>query len=123
VDYLTWRYASRPIDYRALVGASGAEAGLVLFRVRRRGPTRELVVADVIVPEDDARLRRDLLRRLARAADADHLIAARPSLASRDGFVRLPRQGPILTSRPIGNGDAPPPLADWHLRLGDIELF
>jgi GNAT superfamily N-acetyltransferase len=121
--YLAWRYASPPIDYRALAAHDGPESGLALFRVRERGPTRELVVADVIVPGDDPRLRRELLKRVARVADADYLIATTTSVAPRAGFLHLPRQGPILTSRLVADGGDPPPLPDWRLTLGDVELF
>jgi hypothetical protein len=122
-EFLAWRYASEPIDYRALVARDGLDAGLVLFRVRRRGGARELAVCDVIVAGDDAGLRRDLLRRLARVADADYLIAGESSTAARTGFVRVPRLGPILTSRVPPDQGVPPPLGEWGLRLGDIELF
>jgi hypothetical protein len=36
--------------------------------------------------------------------------------------VPLPRQGPILTWRAITQTDMPP-LGQWDLALGDIELF
>jgi hypothetical protein len=123
VEYLAWRYASRPIEYRAIAARDRPERGLVLFRVRDRGPARELSVADVLVPDDDARAKRELLRALAKVADADYILAMRPTLAPRSGFVRLPRQGPILTCRPLASGDTPPPLGEWRLRLGDVELL
>jgi hypothetical protein len=121
-EYLDWRYASEPIEYRALVGGDGVASGLAIFRVRRRGPTRETVLCDVIVPDGDERLRRDLLGRVARVTDTDYVIAIDRRFMSREGFVRLPRQGPILTSRLVG-GDRLPPLREWQLRLGDVELF
>ena len=122
-QYLSWRYASHPIDYRAFIGRGGVRSGLAIFRVRRRGPARELVICDVLVAEDDARLRLDLLRRLAGAADADYLIVSDGRLVSRPGFVRLPGQGPILTSRPLGGTDRLPSLPGLALCLGDVELF
>ena len=121
-EYLMWRYGSRPIDYRALVGREGVRSGLAIFRVRQRGPTREMVLCDVLVAGDDERLRRDLLRRVAQVADTDYVIAIEQRAVSAAGFVRLPRQGPILTSRLIG-ADRVPTLGEWQLRLGDVELF
>jgi hypothetical protein len=41
----------------------------------------------------------------------------------RAGFVPLPRQGPILTWRPLADPAAPPRLRDLDLSLGDVELL
>src|SRR5207253_10217667 len=97
-------------------------SGLAIFRVRRRGPARELVICEVLVGGNDSRQRLDLLRRLARAADADYLIAIDRRAVSRPGFVRLPALGPILTSRPVGARPLPS-RSEWGLCLGDVELF
>ena len=40
----------------------------------------------------------------------------------RRGFVPLPGSGPILTWRAVCD-NGPPPLPNWDLRLGDVELF
>ncbi len=40
----------------------------------------------------------------------------------RDGFMPLPGGGPILTWRGVCDL-GPPPLPNWDLRLGDLELF
>ena len=37
-------------------------------------------------------------------------------------FVRLPGQGPLLTWRSLHRTERPP-LEQWDLRLGDLELF
>ena len=121
-DFLIWRYASHPIDYRAVVARDGPHAGLVIFRVRRRGRSRELVLCDVIAEGGDEQREQDLIRRLTREADANHLIALDRRVVSRTGFVRLPRQGPLLTSKPI-KGGALQPLREWNLTLGDVEVF
>jgi hypothetical protein len=40
----------------------------------------------------------------------------------RAGFVPLPGNGPILTWRAVCD-PGEPPLANWALTLGDVELF
>lgn len=56
-----------------------------------------------------------------RAARADHAIRLGSSDARR-GFIALPGGGPILTWRSIAVA-AMPPLSNWSLTMGDIELF
>jgi GNAT superfamily N-acetyltransferase len=121
-EYLAWRYASTPIEYRALAARDGPQRGLAFFRVRRRGAGRELVLCDVLVAGDDKRLERELVGAVVDAADADYAIAVERRTASRAGLIRLPGQGPVLTARAIGS-EQPLPLRDWGLRLGDVELF
>jgi GNAT superfamily N-acetyltransferase len=119
-EYLTWRYGSPLLEYRA-VAPSGLEKGLALFRVRRRGSAREMVLGEILVPDDEPRLRDHLVRQAIRAADADYVIAVEPRWVSA-GLLRLPRQGPTLTWR--GLADTRFPVGrEWDLRLGDIELF
>ena len=40
----------------------------------------------------------------------------------RRGFINVPRAGPILTWRAACD-HGPPPLPNWDLCLGDLELF
>lgn len=123
---LRWRYGRSPhLDYRAVGGADG----LVIFRVRSRGPLWEATVAEVLVGEDDAGAARSLLRDAARSADVDHMTCLLPSGsaalkgARRTGFVRSPI-GMTLTARPLQAG-SPDPLnmRSWALSLGDVEVF
>lgn len=120
--FLRWRYAAGPLRYRALLGSGGrVEDGLVLFRLRRRGPAVEATVCDVLVPGGEPRALAALTRELLRRARPDYAIRVQPR--ARDGrFVRLPGQGPLLTWRGV-NRTARPDLGDWDLRLGDLELF
>jgi hypothetical protein len=37
--------------------------------------------------------------------------------------VPFPRQGPILTWRPLADRSAPPQVRDLELALGDVELL
>jgi hypothetical protein len=41
----------------------------------------------------------------------------------RAGYVPFPRQGPILTWRPLADRARPPALGDLDLSLGDVELL
>ncbi|HYT39918.1 MAG TPA: GNAT family N-acetyltransferase, partial [Acidimicrobiia bacterium] len=50
-DYLRWRYAFEPLHYRALE----VRGGLAVFRVRRRGPSREVALCEWLAPGPDRR--------------------------------------------------------------------
>ena len=123
VAHLRWRYGFAPLHYRAVVAPGGLAHGLAVFRVRARGRAREATVCELLAP--DAATARGLLHQVSAATGADYLIATpsgHPPWAQR--VVPLPRQGPILTWRGLtADDDAAPPLADWNLALGDIELF
>lgn len=113
--FLRWRYGSALIRYRALA----TRDGLVVFRLRRRGAAVETAVLDVLPRDGSARRRGRLLRHAAREAGADYALRLGGPGA---GYLPLPRQGPLLVCRPLA-ATAVPGLADWHLALGDIELF
>jgi GNAT superfamily N-acetyltransferase len=119
VEYLRWRYGFPPLDYRSVVMHGDAARGVAFFRVRRRGAAREVALCDVLVPQGDRGLGRRLVHEVTRAADADYLVRVADN---RDGCVPLPRQGPILTWRPLRS-----PSRQGHgvrnLTLGDVELF
>lgn len=121
-EYLTWRYGAEFLGYRVLLARRGAERGVVIFRVRRRGAARELVLDELLVPDGDPRLATEMVGTLAANADADYIIRIdnRPVAAGR--FIRLPRQGPVLTWRAVCDASMPA-LADFELTMGDIELF
>jgi GNAT superfamily N-acetyltransferase len=109
--FLRWRYRFEPLHYRALE----VRNGLAVFRVRRRGPSREVALCEWLAPGPD----RPALRRLVRAA-GDYVIAC--GLGVADGLLPLPRLGPIVTWRPLARSGVPP-LDDLSFRLGDLELF
>jgi hypothetical protein len=120
--FLEWRYGSSLLEYRAIVAPGGIERGVALFRVRRRGRARECALGDVIVADGDADTRRELVHRVARSVDADYVIAIDPRFMAPGRLVRLPTLGPLLTWRAIAPAGMPP-LGQWDLRLGDVELF
>lgn len=119
--HLTWRYGFEPLHYRALVGPGGVAEGIVVFRLRRRGPALEAAVCEQIVPAGDGATAAALVRRVLRETGADHAVQigrAQP----RRGRLPVPGQGPTLVWRAVTETDMPP--ADrWDLALGDIELF
>jgi GNAT superfamily N-acetyltransferase len=119
--YLAWRYGTDLFGYRALLGGRTLEDGVVIFRVRRRGAARELVLAELLAPHGEARAVRALVRRLVRKVDADYAIRIGGPVVGH-GFVRFPRQGPILTWRAVGQTQMPT-LTEWDVSLGDIEVF
>ena len=110
-DYLRWRYGFEPLHYRAFE----VRGGFAVFRVRRRGPGREVALCEWLAPGPDRRA----LRRLVNAA-GDYLVAI--DLGIQHGLVPLPRSGPVVTWRPLA-WPTVPALGDLALRLGDLELF
>lgn len=122
-EFLDWRYRLDDLAYRVrLVGDSLAD-GCCVYRLRRRGAAVEATVADVLVPAGSERSTPALLRDVRRVTGADYLIATSQGPTGRRGLVPLPRQGPLLTHRTVASNDAPPPLSEWRLSLGDLELF
>lgn len=119
-EYLRWRYGFEPLAYRALCAGASTSDGLLLFRVRRRGRASELVVGDLLLPEPSAAAVRHLIRSALRATRADYALGLRTVPVT--GLLPLPGQGPMLTWRSLAS-DTMPPLPDWKLSLGDIELF
>jgi hypothetical protein len=95
---------------------------LVLFRLRRRGSAVEAVVCDLLLPEPSPEIERSLLRAVARSTAATYLIRLGRPIIAPGPFVRVPRIGPTLTCRRL-DGAPVPPLRDWDLTLGDVELL
>lgn len=116
---LQWRFSSPLLAYRAVVGRGGLADGVAILRVRARGDAREAALCEVLAPEDAPSARRALVRTVCRHLDADYVLRLG---TGRDGLLPLPGQGPILTWRAVTE-TAAPPLEDWSLTLGDIELF
>jgi GNAT superfamily N-acetyltransferase len=119
-DVLRWRFGTPLLHYRAVVPPAGVQAGLAIFRVRRRGPAREAALVALLTRAGDAGGRSALVRAVARTADADYVLALGHEAFGPGGLVRLPKVGPILTCRPVATPGIPP---RWDLTLGDVELF
>jgi hypothetical protein len=118
--YLAWRYGFEALGYRALA-VDGPGDGLVVFRLRRRGPAVEAAVCEELVPGGDARVTRRLLGQVLRATRADYAVRLGDHLP-RARFLPLLGRGPILVCRDLGLVTIPEP-GRWHLGLGDVELF
>jgi GNAT superfamily N-acetyltransferase len=115
--FLAWRYRFPELAYRAVAGDDGA----AIYRVRERGKAREVTITDMLVPGGDRRAEAALLRRVAAVAPGDFLLRIGSARRRRGLEAPLPRQGPILTARSLG--EPVPPLAGWDVTLGDLELF
>ncbi|KGN41385.1 GNAT family N-acetyltransferase [Knoellia aerolata] len=116
--YLAWRTSFGPLHYRLLLAdEEDPSRGGVVFRLRRRGDAVEAAIVEQLVP--DVRTGATLVRRVLGETGADYAIGLRTGRSA--GLVPLPRQGPLLTTRPLAA--SPPSPRDWALTLGDVELF
>lgn len=129
LDFLRWRYgAGSSLDYRALVHSrAGEDAGLAIFRVRRRGSLWETGIAELLTRPGDRTARRSLLADVVRAAPVHHvtfLDGADVPLRERRGFLRFPSPMTLVVN-PMSAGIRPDPAeaASWRLTLGDVEVF
>lgn len=114
-EFARWRFGFEPLHYRVLEHGDGA----IVFRIRRRGPATELVQ---VASFGLSPLERDrAIRAAVKLTGADHGIrigAPNP----RAQMLPLPGGGPIFTWRAL-NEHGMPPLSNWSLTMGDIELF
>lgn len=118
LEWLRWRYRFMPLGYRAvLLNGRDLADGLVVFRLRNRGPLLECTVCEVLAPSG-ADVRRGL-RNLLKRTGADMMLVAPGSVSA--GVPSMPL-GPMLTWRPICRPGAPR-IGDLSLTMGDLELF
>ncbi len=113
-SFLRWRYGTDLLPYRVVECGDAA----AVIRARRRGPSRELVVALTL---GDSRRANALVRRTLREARCDHALRLGQANPLR-GSVPMAGAGPGLTWRSL-HDVGEPPLSNWQLSLGDIELF
>ncbi|HEX7134178.1 MAG TPA: GNAT family N-acetyltransferase [Iamia sp.] len=131
LDYLRWRYDAPGLDYRAVaLHAGGDLVAVAVGRPRARGPLAELTLSEVLVRAGDRAAARRVLGEVVRGSGCDHVAAViglDPALAGAfrsQGFLPLPGQGMVLTTRPL-RPVAPDPrlLSSWAFALGDLEVF
>lgn len=134
-EYLRWRYVAIPgLAYRAVWRLDGGEGALVIYRIKDSGRLRELRLCEVLVGGTgrSERMGRDLLHSLIRNPEAHYatgmVVTGTPAqrVLLRCGFLPAPRMGPVMTVRPLNgvtNGLDPMRRSDWHLSIGDLELF
>lgn len=115
VDHLRWRYGFEPLRYRVV----RTDGGAAIVRVRRRGPTREAVLAEVLSP--DRRTTRELIARVVRDAGVDHVLTLDRAPHPASWLPSVPGLGPRLTVRDLR--ETAPHRRDLRFALGDIELF
>ena len=120
--FYAWRYSLDALAYRVVPVGASLRQGFAVFRLRARGGAVECVLCDVVVPGGDRRVADRLVAAVARRTRADYAIRVGRGTVTGAGFVRLPRQGPVLTWRALRHTTMPP-LARWHLSLGDVELL
>jgi glycosyltransferase involved in cell wall biosynthesis/GNAT superfamily N-acetyltransferase len=113
-EFLRWRYGTPLLGYRVVEHGAAA----VVVRARRRGEATELAV--VAGWGDGDAMDRAAVRALADSG-ADYAIRLGSS-GGRGRFVPAPGAGPRLTWRAVADPGMPP-LPNWSLTLGDIELF
>ncbi len=117
VEYLRWRYRFGPLAYRVLPRGDRIDDGVVVLRVRRRGPAVEATVCEVLGPEPSP----SFWAHVATSTGADFALrTGRGPLAGR--FLPVPRLGPILTWKPLA-APGVPALSGLELSLGDVEMF
>lgn len=112
--YLEWRYGLGSLHYRVL---DDGEAAIVV-RARRRGQATELSVVQAF---GDITGADRLAARTAGVVGADYTLRVGQA-SPATGFMPLPGGGPRLTWRALTDAGMPP-LPNWALSLGDIELF
>lgn len=120
VEHLRWRYGFDPLAYRAITIENDPGRGLAVFRTRARGGAVEAVLCELLVRPGDRAAARTLTTQIGRTAGADYLIATGRPIRT---LIAVPRRGPMLTWRAIRPGLDAPPLDQWHLTMGDVELF
>lgn len=111
LEHLRWRYSFDPLHYRVIE----VNGGLCVFRVRQRGASAEVDVCEWLSASPDVRA----LRRLVRHG-GDYGVSV--DLGWRHGALPAPRQGPIVTWRPMARPTVPS-MDEIHFSLGDLELF
>ncbi len=131
--YLDWRYAQIPgFKYYLLAEGQGAGGALAVVRSRRRGALRELRICDLVAGPTAAAQQSAavLLKRIARAADVEVVLALKPagvppSTFLAAGYLPAPHTGPLLTVYDLNTYGSPNPaeLQSWDASIGDLELF
>lgn len=118
-EYLRWRYSFPALRYRVVPLGDRLADGVVVMRFRRRGGALEGVVCDRLVPRGE--LRTMPWSEVVRTTGCDYLLAL-GSVPLREGFLPVPRNGPILTWKPLVRSGVPS-VRGLSLSLGDVELF
>ncbi len=114
-EFFSWRYGADFLGYRAV----SYEQGHCWSGRDERGAGRELVVLGA--PGLTAEAADVAASAAMNDADATHALRLGDSDV-RHGFVPVPNLGPVMTWRSV-NAAGMPPLSNWNLTMGDVELF
>jgi len=115
-EFVRWRYGLPALGYGVLDAGDGG--GLVVRR-RSRGPATELVMSGLLGVDTVAA---DVIAgRALRSSGSNHALRIGGSDMVH-GFVPLPGGGPVMTWRAL-QSKAMPPLPNWRITMGDVELF
>ncbi len=117
--FLRWRYSFPDLRYRVVPLGDALRDGVVVLRFRRRGAALEAVVCDQLVPAGA----RSVVPWSSIASDSgcDYFLALGTGPVAH-GFLPVPRNGPVLTWKPLCRSGVPAVRA-LDLNLGDVELF
>lgn len=118
-SYMRWRYSFPELRYRVIMLGDTVGDGLAVLRFRRRGGALEGVLCDHLVP-CGSRLGVPWAE-VAAASGCDYFLKLGYGQLG-EGFVPVPRNGPILTWKPLVRTGVPS-LRHLALTLGDVELF
>lgn len=130
VAYLQWRYGGTGApDYRVVrLMERDVLAGVAIGRLRWRGGLVEFTLCELLTRTPTRQAVRRLLAKV-NEVQADHVATHLPGWtwkrALGSGYVRVPGQGMLLTTRVVGERDSQylRGLQSWSLSLGDLELF
>ena len=117
-ELVRWRYGFRPLGYQVLSLDGDPAGGIAIYRVRQRGPARELTVTEVLLPDGAAPRARRLISAAMADSGADVAVTIPMENPWAWGMLPAPRLGPLLAVRTVST--EPPELV---LGLGDVELF
>lgn len=133
LEYLIWRYGGQSFcDYRILAHKSHGELdGCLILRPSTRFGLKEVVVDELLISEHNKNTVSSLLLDLKRITTADYLIAFFPrnsfdgTTFRKKGFYQIPKQGQNFTVRTLDGTypHDPKAIENWHLSLGDLEVF
>lgn len=115
-EFVRWRYGLPALGYGLLDAGDGRA---LVVRRRSRGPATELVMCGLL--GIGASAADGIAGRTLRSSGANHALRIGAS-DMRHGFVPLPGGGPVMTWRAL-QSKAMPPLPNWRMTMGDIELF
>jgi GNAT superfamily N-acetyltransferase len=118
-EYLNWRYADAPRDYRAFASANGYA---VVGHAVQKGVS-SAVICDLVGPRSEQR--RLLKRCLGEASDGADAAIGVPAPDQRRAYISLGFVPTTQTIRVIGKPlrpDAQLP-ERWHFSLGDTDFF